>query len=265
MILLDAIGVALLFGATTLLCEYHRRRQRIAEFARHATLGSRSQRDAAFTLASAIFGGVQRRGKDPFFLSRVLAPLGASPTTVLKRGGCCSGLHRLFITALDTLGIRAAQVTVFRRADPAAAHCLAQVMADGVKILIDADYGVWFRRPDGRPIDLVGLRSGVKPVIEPFVLDRQAPCAESTRTRSAGYPGGDYYRFDYELTRTANWAETWTKRTAYRVLYPLTAGQIDCLLLPPILEWPEVLVASGLCTATLGLLVARAVLGAWAP
>jgi hypothetical protein len=259
MVLIGAIEFTALLCALALLGAHHLRKHWIAEFARRATQGSGSQRDAAFALAREIFTGVKRRGKDPVFLSRVLAPLGASPITVLKRGGCCSGLHRLFITCLDSIGIRAAQITVFRRANPAAAHCLAQVTADGVNILIDVDYGVWLRQPDGRPIDLVGLRSGLKPIIEPFVLDRKASYADSTRTRSAGYPDRDYYRFDYELTRTANWAETPMKRALYRVLCRLTAGHVDCLLLPPILEWPEVLLAAGLCTATLGLLLAGAV------
>jgi hypothetical protein len=33
---------------------------------------------------------------------------------------------------------------------------------------------------------------------------------------------------------------------------------VDFLLLPPILEWPEVLLAAGLCFATVMLLAARA-------
>jgi hypothetical protein len=255
--LIDALVIALAVAATALLCVYRLRRVRIAEFARRATLGSRSQRDAAFALASAIFAEV-KRGRDPAFLLRLLAPLGGSPTTILKKGGCCSGVHRVFITSLDTLGIRAAQVTVYRRADPAAAHCLAQVSVDGANILIDADYGVWLRHPDGGPIDLAGLRLGLTPAIVPFVLDRQAGYADSPRTRSAGYPDREYYRFDYSLSRTANWAETRLKRALYAVLRPITRGRVDCLLLPAILEWPEVLLAAALCGATLLLLAARA-------
>jgi hypothetical protein len=48
------------------------------------------------------------------------------------------------------------------------------------------------------------------------------------------------------------------RRALYPLLYRLSAGRVDCLLLPPICEWPEVLVAAGLCTSALGLLVARA-------
>jgi hypothetical protein len=255
--LIDALVIALAVAATALLCVYHLRRVRIAEFARRATLGSPSQRDAAFALATEIFGEV-KRGRDPAFLIPLLAPLGGSPTTILKKGGCCSGVHRLFITALDTLGIRAAQVTVYRRADPAAAHCLAQVAVEGASIIIDADYGVWYCHPDGGPIDLAGLRSGLRPAIVPFVLDRQAGYVDSSRTRSAGYPDREYYRFDYGLTRTANWAESRLKRACYAVLHPLTRGRVDYLLLPAILEWPEVLLAAALCGATILLLAARA-------
>ncbi len=255
--LIDAIIIALAAAATALLCMYHLRKVRIAEFARHATLGSRSQRDAAFALATAIFADV-KRGQDPAFLLPLLAPLGGSPSTILKKGGCCSGVHRLFITSLDTLGIRAAQVTVYRRADPAAAHCLAQVVVEGTNVLIDADYGVWYCHPEGGPIDLAGLRSGLIPAIVPFVLDRQAAYVDSPRKRAAGYPDREYYRYDYHLTRTANWAETPLKRACYAVLHPMTRGRVDYLLLPAILEWPEVLLAAALCATTILLLAARA-------
>jgi len=255
--LIDAIGLALLVGALTSLCAYRLRRRHIAAFARGATRGSACERDAAFALGRMIFAEVKRRRHDPV-LFPLFGALGASPSTILRKGGCCSGVHRLFITCLDSIGIRGAQITVFRRAAPAEAHCLVQVSADGANILIDVDYGVWLRRPDGRPIDLLGLRSGVTPVIEPFVLDRTASYADGQRSRPAGYPDREYYLFDYELTRTANWAETWMRRALYPLLYRLTAGRVDCLLLPPICEWPEVLVAAGLCAGALGLLVARA-------
>jgi len=257
---MDAIILVLAVAATALLCVYRLRKLRIAEFAGRATQGSRSQHDAAFALGRAMFGGVKRRGRDPAFLTPLLAPLGATPTTILARGGCCSGMHRLFITSLDCIGIRAAQVTVYRRADPAAAHCLAQVTVDGANILIDVDYGVWLRHPDGGPIDLAGLRSGLTPVIERFVLDREASYADSVRTRSADYPDREYYRFDYNLTRTANWDESPSRRALYAVLHPLTRGRVDCLLLPPILEWPEVLLAAGLCGAAFALLATRSLM-----
>jgi hypothetical protein len=252
---IDAMILALLLGAMTLLCAYHLRRRRIAEFARGATQNRRTQREAAFALARSIFVDV-KRGSDPVFLSRFLNILGASPVAVLEKGGCCSGIHRLFITSLDTIGIRAAQITVLRAALPKAAHCLAQVIADGENILIDADYGVWFRRVDGRAVDLFSLRSGLTPVIERFVIDAEA--TDTNGPRSAGYPNGEYYRFDYDLSRTANWAQTRTRRALYPLLRRVTADHIDCLLVPPILEWPEIVLAAGLCAAALGLVVARA-------
>lgn len=260
-ILLDAAMVALGLCAMALLGVYRLRKLRIAQFARNATHDSRSQHDAAFQLGRLMFGEIKRRHHDPPFLMPLLAPLGPSPVTVLKEGGCCSGVNRLFITCLDTMGIRAGQITVYRRADPAHAHCLAQVAVDTAILLIDVDYGVWLCRPDGAPLDLAGLRSGVTPTIEPFVLDREAPYANSPRTRPAGYPDREYYRFDYILTRNANWAETRPRRVFYAVLRPLTRGRVDCVLVPPIFEWPEVLLAAVLC-GVIGVLFALRTLSA---
>jgi hypothetical protein len=254
--LIDAIVLVLAVFAIALLCVYRMRRLRIAKFARSATQGSQSQRDAAFALGRVIFGGV-KRGRDPAFLTPLLAPLGGSPTRILEKGGCCSGVHRLFIASLETIGIRAAQIVVYRRADDAA-HCLTQVRVDNADILIDVDYGVWLRHPDGGLLDLAGMRSGLMPTVERFVLDRQAPYVDSARTRSAGYPDGEYYRFDYRLTRTLNWTKSRLRRALYAILHPLTRGRVDCVLLPPVLEWPEVLLAAGLCGAAVALLAARA-------
>lgn len=255
--MLDAAIFSLDLCALALLCAYRLRKSRLTKFARQATLGSHSQHDAVFALGRAIFTGV-KRGRDPVFLTSWLAPFGASPTTILERGGCCSGIHRLFITSLDTLGIRSAQVTVYRRADPAAAHCLAQVALGTGNILIDVDYGVWLQHPNGGPIDLAGLRSGAAPAIARFVLDRQAHYADSSRTRSAGYPDRDYYRFDYSVTRTANWAISPLRRALYVLLYRVTKGHVDCLLLPPVLEWPEMLLAVALSAVAVVFVAARA-------
>src|SRR4029077_16957832 len=81
--LMDAIILVLAVAAMGLLCVYRLRKLRIAEFAGRATQGSRSQHDAAFALGRAMFGGVKRRGRDPAFLTPLLAPLGATPTTIL--------------------------------------------------------------------------------------------------------------------------------------------------------------------------------------
>lgn len=244
-----ATAVLLLLGL------YHYRRVRIAEFARRAVCGGSDPREAAFTLARAIFSSVSRRHQDPVFISALLRPLGASPVTVLRQGGCCAGLHRLYITALDTLGIRSAQITVLRRVDPARAHCLVQVAIADTDFLIDVDYGVWMRHADGRPMGLLDLQRGIAPVIEPFVVGQVAPYAGSTRTRAPGFPAVDYYRFDYELSCTANWAESPLRRGVYAVLKPLTRGGIDRMLLPASLEWPELLLAFALCVGALGLVL----------
>jgi hypothetical protein len=237
-----------------LLVVYRKRKLRITAFARHATMCSQSQRDAAFALARTIFSAV-KRGNDPIFISRLLAPLGASPTRVLDKGGCCSGIHRLLITGLDTIGIRSAQITVY---SATGVHCLVQAETDDEYIIIDADYGVWLRHPNGGAVNLRQLRAGVQPIIEPFVFDGQATYVDSVKTRTAGYPDRDYYHFDFSQTRTANWTMSAVRRVAYKALNPLTRGRVNYFLLPPILEWPEVLLALLLCSLAILLVAAHA-------
>jgi hypothetical protein len=125
------------------------------------------------------------------------------------------------------------------------------VSVGGERLLIDVDYGIWMRQPDGAPVDVLSLRRGVVPTLEPFVEQDVARYRGSGKTRAAGYPDCAYYRFDYELTRTANWAMSPLRRVVYAVLHPLTHGQIDLLFLPPILEWPEVLLSIAVCVIAL--------------
>jgi len=236
--------------ALALLETYRQRKLRIVRFARAATRGCRSERAAAFALARVIFAGVQR-GPDPVFITRMLVPLGASPAAVLDEGGCCSGIHRLFIACLDAIGIRSAQITLYSQG-PRAVHCLAQVETAAARIIIDVDYGVWLKHPGGGAIGLADLQAGVSPTIEPFELHSQAhSVGEAEPPRPAGYPAHGYYQFDFSLTRTANWTKNSIRRSIYRALHRLTAGRVDCLLLPPILEWPEVLLAAAVTAVAL--------------
>jgi hypothetical protein len=250
-----ALIYALVLLVIGLLYVFRQSRLRISAFAKSASLGTRSKHDAAFAIARAIFCRVTRSA-DPIFISPLLTPLGGSPSSILDHGGCCSGIHRLFIAALDTLGIRAAQITLYQ--GEVARHCLAQVEVDsGVKIVIDVDYGVWFKHPNGGALDLAALRAGVIPTIVPFVIDQKATVIASEKGRPAGYPDNDYHRYTYSATRTANWTKNAFRRATYRVLDRLTKGRVDVLLLPAVLEWPHVLLAGLVGTLALALIVAH--------
>jgi hypothetical protein len=248
--------VAVSFGLViaALLLAYRSRKLSIAAFARQVTRDAASPRDAAFALGRTIFSAV-KRGRDPFFLTRLLAPLGASPPDVLRKSGCCSGIHRLYITCLDAIGVRAAQISVY---SAVSVHCLVQAVIEGERVIIDADYGVWYKHPRGGAISLQDLRAGVVPIVEPFVLDQVASYTDSPRTRSAGYPDTAYYRFDFSQTRTANWTRSVFRRVIYAALHRLTKGRVDCLLLPPILEWPEILLTLLLCSGAVLSVVVKA-------
>ena len=250
-------AVMLVLLAAGLLVAYYPRRKRIAAFARSVTRGSGSTEDAVFALARTLYVTIPRR-PDPTFPS-FLAPLGASPVAVLERGGCCAGIHRLFITALDALGVSASQVTVYRPG-PDAAHCLAQVQLGNERLMIDVDYGISYRRPDGQAVSMAELRSGMTPVLQTFMPDASALRVQGKFRNPPGYPAGDYFAFDYRLTRTVNWTMSRARRLAYAVLYPLSGGRIDDLQLPPLLEWPEILLAV-ICCVVAALLAAAAALG----
>lgn len=171
----------------------------------------------------------QHRSTDPYYLSPILAPLGATPSAVLRHGGCCAGTSRLYILCLNVLRVPANQVTVYHRSGNAQ-HCLVEIHPPNGRLIADPVYGIYYTDATGRALGLEDLQAGV-PVT----------CRFAPGTRQAGYPSNSYYDFDYILTKTANWTMSWQRRLAYKVLWSITGGGIDRFRLPVILEWPQAL------------------------
>ncbi|MEO8449055.1 MAG: hypothetical protein ABI647_04650 [Gemmatimonadota bacterium] len=169
---------------------------------------------------------------DPAYLSRVFRPLGATPGSLIRDGGCCSGTSRLFILCLAELGIRAHQITLYHRGGRAQ-HCLVEAYPGDVPLIADPVYGVYFTDTNGRLLSLEDLQAGAS-----------VACLPLANSTARGYPAHNYYDFDYALTQTANWTKSWPRRRAYTMLRALSGRRIDRLRLPDLLEWPQVLLAS---------------------
>jgi hypothetical protein len=255
---LNLTVVLLSLAAVVCVVVYWRERRLLAARVRQIAPAAAPNADTVLRLARFVFANVAR-GPDPTFVSRLFAVLGGSPLAILRDGGCCSGTHRLFIACLDTVGIRAAQIAVYPGHGDWA-HCMAQVSLADQTLLLDVDYGVCYRHPNGGSLDLFDLRNGVEPTIEIFADGLVTPTESSRGSRGPGYPNLSYYRFDYRKTRTANWTRTWWRRLVYAVLHWLSRGRIDQTFMPPMLEWPQILLSIGIVTAALSLLTVRCVL-----
>jgi len=186
--------------------------------------------DRVLALASVLHAKV-RRAHDPYFVMRIFEPIGANPLCVLNNGGCCSGIHRLYITALHTIGIKSAQITLYHHSGHGQ-HCLVEAKINNTPMIIDVDYGVYYISNNGDPIGLEELQKGNLPEFMkiPGVSD-------------FGYPNNDYYNFNYLLTKTANWTKSLPRRMTYRFLKFIFGDKINRLRLNPILEWPHVLLS----------------------
>ena len=186
--------------------------------------------------AGWIYAHIPRR-PDPFFISSVFHLFGATPTAVLRSGGCCSGLARLYILGLDALGIKAAQITLYH-VSGCAQHCAVEVILGDDYMIVDPLYGLYYTDGDGAPLGLEGLQAGRHPRLNTLPL-----------SHATAYPPYPYYDFNYENTKTANWTRSAPRRAAYRILHTVSGGRIDRYRLPVILEWPQILVASALVGA----------------
>ena len=97
--------------------------------------------------------------RDPVFYPRLFGPLGATPSAVIRLGGCCSDRSRLLILALAQLGIRAYQITLYHRAGHAQ-HCLVEACIGDDHLIVDPSYGIYYRASNGGAIGLTDLQTG---------------------------------------------------------------------------------------------------------
>lgn len=219
--------VALLFSCVT-------QRIDVRRFATSA-LGSKDPTtlDGVLTVCAAVLAGVPKEPDDrSFVLVPGLSALGASPGTIIREGGCCSGKSRLTIVAYRSLGLDAAQITLYHRSGRAQ-HCAVEVVfADG-PVIVDPLYGLYYVDSEGAPIGLDALRRGTPPAFRPI---------PGSKRRS--YPGDPYYDFDYPRTGTANWTATRARRCAHSILSVMTRARVDTTRQPAALEWPQLILSA---------------------
>jgi len=213
-------------------------RQRLRRFVQSFGLLPADPRRLALEVAGRLFSR-PHCDSDPPYLVKALAPLGATPSALIERGGCCSGMSRLYILCLSQLEIRAHQITLYHRTGRAQ-HCLVEVRLPDGPLIADPLYGLYYTDETGHPIDLDRLQTGATP--------RFASLPHSDRT---AYPPQEYYEFAFTLSKTANWTKSWCRRQVYRLLTAVTRGGVDRLRLPAILEWPQILLGT-ILTITIG-------------
>ena len=239
------LAVALVMSG--LLIHFAWERSVVRRYAADAVLSCSSP--SAFVRAIALCAAVHRDvGHLPDDQSFVNLPgltsLGATPVGVLRCGGCCSGKSRVAIVALHSLGIRAAQATLYH-VNGRAQHCLVEVRGGDRAVLLDPMYGLYFVDLQGEPIGIAHLRAGIRPHMR---------CL--TDGSAATYPKNQYYEFDFQHTRTANWTKSAVRRAAYRAISWATRNGLDEFRQPAIAEWPQVVLCSFLGTGLLAAMLA---------
>jgi hypothetical protein len=188
--------------------------------------------NTALAICSAVLRRTHHLADDRSFVGLPLfRSLGSTPVGVIRHGGCCSGKSRLVVVALNSLGISAAQATLYH-ASGRAQHCLVEVNCHGGPILMDPMYGLYFVDGHGGPVGIAALRGGTQPVLKAI-----------PGSVCASYPDNDYYNFDLHRTGTANWTKSPARRLAYRLASCVAPGRIDQVRQPACLEWPQLLIA----------------------
>jgi len=100
-------------------------------------------------------------------------------------------------------------------------------------VLVDPTYGFYYVDSGDGLLGFDALRSGARPGF------RALPGSSSE-----GYKENDYYDFDYQISKTANWTMTGLRRISYRFLAAVTHGRVDAIRQPVLLEWPQLVIAT---------------------
>jgi hypothetical protein len=237
---LDLVDGLFLVMTAALLIQQRADRSRLRQFVQALPALPATERGRVEYVTSVCFK-LPRRPGDPAPLAPMFAPLGATPSAVLRHGACCSGLSRLMILILAELGIRARQITLYHR-DGHAQHCLVEAALAGGPLIVDPSYGISLVGPTDDPLGLKDLQGGVPP--HQYALIAGERC---------GYPANAYYDFEYRLSKTANWTKTPLRRFTYRALSLLDRRHVDSLVVPTLLEWPQHLFILIAATVLLGL------------
>lgn len=240
MIPLLILNLAGLTAISILFWHYRSEKGTLSVIVHRSLQRSESTFATALDFAGLIYAHAPRSADPPFIPVAVLDILGGTPLSILRSGGCCSGLSRLYITGLGTLGIKAAQVALYH-ANGQAQHALAEVsLGEEQRMVIDPLYGFYYVDHHGGPMTIEALRHGIKPHYRPL-----------PGSSEESYPANDYYNFDFSCTKTTNWTKTPVRRFAYRILRGLTAGKIDTMRQPLWMEWPQLVFAAGVAVAVL--------------
>ena len=222
------VDLAFMAVCVILLWQRLHDRRRLRVFAGSLAPLPANARDRTLHVAGRLFAG-RRARSDPVFFPRVFGPLGATPSAVIRHGGCCSGTSRLLILTLADLGIRAHQIMLYHQRGHAQ-HCLVEALLPDGPLIADPSYGFWYAAADGTPIGLEDLQAAIVPTFH------RLPLSEMTE-----YPPDTYYDFDFAATKTVNWTRSAVRRIVYRLLNVVTFGSVDRLRVPALLEWPQTL------------------------
>lgn len=229
-LLLDGTGLVIL---AVLLRLYWAERRQLRAFVTDGVPPQGSAASTALQWAGLLHAQIPRRMDVPFLPWGAFDFLGGTPGGILRHGGCCSGISRLYIAGLDTLGIPATHVILYHTSG-VARHCLTEVCVEGQRLVVDPLYGFYYVDRHGRAVSIEALRRGAP--------HRYRRLPRSSRDH---YPQNDYHNFAFTQTKTANWTKTPVRRGLYWVLAHVTAGRIATLRRPAWTEWPQLVVAVG--------------------
>src|SRR5207245_10739989 len=166
MVIVRVVEMAFALVLGGLIVHWAVERQRLRRFGQSFGVLPADPRRLALEVAGRLFTR-PHGGSDPPYLLKALGPLGATPSALIERIGCCSDTSRLYILCLSQLEIRAHQITLYHRTG-LARHCLVEVRLPDGPLIADPFYGLYYTHETGRPINLHCLQTGAHPRFSPL-------------------------------------------------------------------------------------------------
>jgi len=179
----------------------------------------------------------------------------ATPWQVAQFGGDCADRALLLKALLDRAGLPTTRVMLFDPQTGAPVHTVVEARLPAERrMVLDPVFGLSFPRPQPhRYYGLAELRA------DPDVARRRVRAVQDCLPRTASIQAYPWAHGDYRHASTFNWEKNALTRLAWRWGHAWLGEEVYSLPRPPVLEWPQLLLAYSAGGAGLLLLAAAVV------
>lgn len=250
-IFLDILLASLLVTAGGLYCSYVLDNSKLKEIGSAVTMNITSNPEKVIKLLDWIYHN-KVFGKNRDYL--IFKSLGATPVSVLEKGGDCADKSKLMWSILDQIGINSTMIVLYDPKTGKPVHTVIEAeYSPGKRMIVDPVYNLFFPKGNIEYYGLIEMRKDAKILEDRVTYLRSKAKAEDKINRY------HLHSSTYHFATSMNWRKNPFTRLLFRVLYPYYGDNIYVIKRPAFLERPKMFLVFILCFVIINSFVIRIV------